>query len=57
MPMIDLYAAAGTFPDRDGLAQDLAAAMMRLEQVPVKLFRNNTAALRGRRRLVSTVKG
>jgi hypothetical protein len=57
MPMIDVYAAAGTFPDRDGLAQDLAAAMMLLEQVPVKLFRNNTPALRGRRRLVSTVKG
>jgi phenylpyruvate tautomerase PptA (4-oxalocrotonate tautomerase family) len=45
MPMIDVYAAAGTFPDRHGLAQNLAAAVMRWEQVPdLKLFRNNTAA-------------
>jgi len=34
MPMIDVYAAAGTFPDRHRLAQDLAAAVMRWEQVP-----------------------
>jgi phenylpyruvate tautomerase PptA (4-oxalocrotonate tautomerase family) len=45
MPMIDVWAAAGTFPDRHRLAQDLAAAVMRWEQVPdLKLFRNNTAA-------------
>ena len=45
MPMIDIWAAAGTFPDRHRLAQDLAAAVMRWEQVPnLKLFRNNTAA-------------
>jgi phenylpyruvate tautomerase PptA (4-oxalocrotonate tautomerase family) len=45
MPMIDVYAAAGTFRDRHRLAQDLAAAVMRWEQVPdLKLFRNNTAA-------------
>jgi phenylpyruvate tautomerase PptA (4-oxalocrotonate tautomerase family) len=45
MPMIDVYAAAGTFPDRHQLAQDLAAAVMRWEQVPdLALFRNNTAA-------------
>jgi phenylpyruvate tautomerase PptA (4-oxalocrotonate tautomerase family) len=45
MPMIDVYAAAGTFPDRHRLAQDLAAAVMRWEQVPdLALFRNNTAA-------------
>ena len=45
MPMIDVWAAAGTFPDRHQLAQDLAAAVMRWEQVPdLKLFRNNTAA-------------
>ena len=45
MPMIDVWAAAGTFPDRHKLAQDLAAAVMRWEQVPdLKLFRNNTAA-------------
>src|SRR5256885_9565193 len=45
MPMIDVYAAAGTFPDRHQLAQDLAGAVMRWEQVPdLALFRNNTAA-------------
>ena len=45
MPMIDVYAAAGTFLDHHQLAQDLAAAVMRLEQVPdLGLFRNNTAA-------------
>src|SRR5580692_5766326 len=45
MPMIDVYAAAGTFSDPHGLARDLAAAVMRWEQVPdLALFRNNTAA-------------
>jgi phenylpyruvate tautomerase PptA (4-oxalocrotonate tautomerase family) len=45
MPMIDVYATAGTFPDRHQLAQDLAGAVMRWEQVPdLALFRNNTAA-------------
>jgi len=45
MPMIDVYAAAGTFPDRHTLAQNLAAAVMRWEQVPeLPLFANNTAA-------------
>jgi phenylpyruvate tautomerase PptA (4-oxalocrotonate tautomerase family) len=45
MPMIDVYAAAGTFPDRHALAQELAAAVMRWEQVPdLPLFSNNTAA-------------
>ena len=45
MPMIDVYAVAGTFEDRHRLAQDLAAAVMRWERVPdLKLFRNNTAA-------------
>jgi hypothetical protein len=49
MPMIDVYAAAGTFPDRHQLAQDLAAAVMRWERVPdLALFRNNTAAFRAR---------
>jgi phenylpyruvate tautomerase PptA (4-oxalocrotonate tautomerase family) len=44
MPMIDVYAAAGTFADRHQLAQDLAAAVMRWEQVPdLALFRDNTA--------------
>jgi phenylpyruvate tautomerase PptA (4-oxalocrotonate tautomerase family) len=45
MPMIDVYAAAGTFSDSHALAQDLAAAVMRWEQVPdLPLFANNTAA-------------
>jgi phenylpyruvate tautomerase PptA (4-oxalocrotonate tautomerase family) len=45
MPMIDVYAVAGTFPDRHTLAQNLAAAVMRWEQVPeLPLFANNTAA-------------
>ena len=45
MPMIDVYAAEGTFADPHGLARDLAAAVMRWEQVPdLPLFANNTAA-------------
>src|ERR1700730_4492306 len=45
MPMIDVYAAEGTFADKHALAKDLAAAVMRWEQVPnLALFRNNTAA-------------
>lgn len=45
MPMIDIYATDGTFADKHALAQDLASAVMRWEQVPdLPLFRNNTAA-------------
>jgi phenylpyruvate tautomerase PptA (4-oxalocrotonate tautomerase family) len=45
MPMIDVYAAAGTFADTRSLAQELAAAVMRWEQVPdLPLFADNTAA-------------
>ena len=45
MPMIDVYCATGTFADRHSLARDLAAAVMRWEQVPdISLFRQNTAA-------------
>ena len=45
MPMIDVYAAAGTFADTASLAQNLAAAVMRWEKVPdLALFRDNTAA-------------
>jgi phenylpyruvate tautomerase PptA (4-oxalocrotonate tautomerase family) len=45
MPMIDVYAAAGTFGDKHTLARDLAAAVMRWEAVPpIALFRDNTAA-------------
>jgi phenylpyruvate tautomerase PptA (4-oxalocrotonate tautomerase family) len=45
MPMIDVYAAAGTFPDHHQLAADLAAAVMAVEKVPdIPMFRQNTAA-------------
>lgn len=45
MPMIDVYAAAGTFADQHRLAVDLAAAVMAVEQVPdIAMFRQNTAA-------------
>lgn len=45
MPMIDVYAAEGTFRDKHALAKDLAAAVMRWEQVPpISLFVKNTAA-------------
>ena len=45
MPMIDVYAVTGTFTDTHRLARDLAAAVMRWEQVPdLPLFANNTAA-------------
>jgi phenylpyruvate tautomerase PptA (4-oxalocrotonate tautomerase family) len=45
MPMIDVYATEGTFPDKHALAQSLAAAVMRWEGVPdLALFRDNTAA-------------
>ena len=45
MPMIDVYAAEGTFADKHQLAQDVARAVMRWEQVPeIPLFSDNTAA-------------
>ena len=45
MPMIDVYAAAGTFADQHKLAADLAGTLMRIEQVPdIPMFRKNTAA-------------
>jgi phenylpyruvate tautomerase PptA (4-oxalocrotonate tautomerase family) len=45
MPMIDVYATAGTFPDKHRLAADLATAVMTIEQVPdIPMFRQNTAA-------------
>ena len=45
MPMIDVYAVAGTFGDPHALAQSLAAALMTVEQVPdIPMFRKNTAA-------------
>src|SRR5260221_4171183 len=45
MPMIDVYAAVGTFADTRRLATDLATAVMTIEQVPnIPMFRKNTAA-------------
>src|SRR5260370_7856716 len=45
MPMIDVYATAGTFADTHQLAVDLATAVMTIEQVPdTPMFRQNTAA-------------
>jgi phenylpyruvate tautomerase PptA (4-oxalocrotonate tautomerase family) len=45
MPMIDVYATEGTFEDKHELAQNLAQAVMRWEQVPdIALFADNTAA-------------
>jgi phenylpyruvate tautomerase PptA (4-oxalocrotonate tautomerase family) len=45
MPMIDVYAAAGTFADKHKLATDLATAVMTVERVPdIAMFRENTAA-------------
>ena len=45
MPMIDVYAASGTFADTRRLAIDLATAVMTIEGVPnIPMFRQNTAA-------------
>src|SRR5712664_3328105 len=45
MPMIDVYATSGTFADSKALARDLAATLMKIEQVPdIPMFRQNTAA-------------
>ena len=45
MPMIDVYAPAGTFADPHRLATDLARIVMEVEQVPdIPMFRTNTAA-------------
>jgi phenylpyruvate tautomerase PptA (4-oxalocrotonate tautomerase family) len=45
MPMIDVYAASGTFRDPHALAQSLASTLKEIEQVPdIPMFRKNTAA-------------
>ena len=45
MPMIDIYATAGTFSDPHTLAKDAAATVKSIEQVPdIPMFRKNTAA-------------
>jgi phenylpyruvate tautomerase PptA (4-oxalocrotonate tautomerase family) len=44
MPMIDVYAKRGTIADHKALARDLAATLMKIEQVPdIPMFRQNTA--------------
>jgi phenylpyruvate tautomerase PptA (4-oxalocrotonate tautomerase family) len=44
MPMIDVYAARGTFKNPHQLAADLALTLMTIEGVPdIPLFRQNTA--------------
>jgi len=45
MPMIDIYATAGTFSDPHALAKDAASTVKSIEQVPdIPMFRKNTAA-------------
>lgn len=45
MPMIDIYAPAGTFADTAQLAADAATTVMAVEGVPdLSMFRDNTAA-------------
>jgi phenylpyruvate tautomerase PptA (4-oxalocrotonate tautomerase family) len=45
MPMIDIYATAGTFADPHQLAIDAATVVKTVEQVPdIPMFRKNTAA-------------
>ena len=45
MPMIDIYATAGTFADIHKLSTDAAALVKSVEQVPdTPMFRKNTAA-------------
>jgi phenylpyruvate tautomerase PptA (4-oxalocrotonate tautomerase family) len=44
VPMIDVYAASGTFADPHKLAADLARTLMTIEGVPdIPMFRKNTA--------------
>jgi phenylpyruvate tautomerase PptA (4-oxalocrotonate tautomerase family) len=45
MPMIDIYATAGTFSDPHKLAVDAAKTVKSIEQVPdIPMFKKNTAA-------------
>ncbi len=45
MPMIDIYATAGTFSDPHKLAADAATTVKTVEAVPdIPMFRKNTAA-------------
>jgi len=45
MPMIDVYATAGTFDNKRDLTKTLTHALMRWEKVPeIPFFQDNTAA-------------
>ena len=45
MPMIDIYAIEGTFPNKKKLATDAATTLKNIEGVPdIPMFRKNTAA-------------
>jgi phenylpyruvate tautomerase PptA (4-oxalocrotonate tautomerase family) len=45
MPMIDIYATAGTFSDPHALAKEAAGTVKSIERVPdIPMFRKNTAA-------------
>jgi len=45
MPMIDIYATAGTFSDPHALAREAATIVKSIERVPdTPMFRKNTAA-------------
>jgi len=58
MPMIDVYATAGTFRDPKALAQKLAAELMKIEQVPdIPMFRKNTAGFVHELPAISNVAG
>jgi phenylpyruvate tautomerase PptA (4-oxalocrotonate tautomerase family) len=58
MPMIDVYAAPGTFRDTHTLARDLATAVMTVERVPdIPMFRDNTAAFVHELPAISNVNG
>jgi len=49
MPMIDIYAAAGTFADIKQLSADAAALVKSVEQVPdIPMFRKEHGGLRAR---------
>ena len=49
MPMIDVYATAGTFTDKHKLAANLAATLMAIEGVPQPVERRRRVRLvRGR---------
>ena len=58
MPMIDVYATKGTFPDPSALAKNLAKTLMAIEGVPnIPMFKDNTAAFVHAPDAISNVNG